>query len=410
MDSFNLVKKPKKDENDFDDEETEDIQLEDDLDDSSDSYVSKYENKRKLIRLAGLLIGFILFLFLILWLASIFGGKKAYTYEDVESIMKDASVRYFASHPEYLPKTENEIVELNVINLVNEGYMKDLSEYIKTDTCSGTIQVEKFGNDYLHTPYLNCGDSYTSVELYHKVVEDNPITTGGDGLYSFDNNYVFRGENVNNYVQLDNSLWRIVKINNDGNIVLISENGTIYSKPWDDRFNEEKNYEAGVNNYSVSRIKDYLQQVYTGNVEFDDEKILSDKDRSKIVSHDVCVGKRTVDGSSKNNAEECKQKVQGQKLGLLTLSDYLSASLDPNCKSASTKSCTNYNYLVTGTEWWLATANIANDSEVFKVDQWGIVTVDNAATYATVRPVIYLNTNTRFKEGKGTKTEPYTVR
>ena len=92
------------------------------------------------------------------------------------------------------------------------------------------------------------------------------------------------------------------------------------------------------------------------------------------------------------------------------MSEYLYASLDSNCRSANTKSCTNYNYLAIDNEWWLATAFSGNDYEVFKVDQWGIVTLETAGTYSTVRPVIYLKSSVMLKEGKGTQTEPYVAR
>ena len=405
---FNLVKKPKKDENDFNDDEDEDIELEDDV--SSSSSRGRDTAKQKMFQLMGIIVGFTVLLLLILYIISLVGGGKKYAYEDVETIMKDAAVSYFSSHSEYIPKTDGEIVEVDVANLVAEGLMKDLSSYLKDDTCTGSVQVEKSGNEFLYTPFLNCGDSYTSIEFFRKVVEYNPIVKEGSGLYSANGAYIFRGDSVNNYVEMDKSLWRIVKIVNEGNVVLINANGLVSSKPWDNRFNEEKNYEAGLNNYNVSRIKEYLAQLYSGNVEQEDEMILSDKDRSKIVSHDVCSGKRKLESSSKNNSEECKQKTQNQKLGLLTLSDYLYASLDSNCKSASTKSCTNYNYLAIDQEWWLATASSENDYEVFKVDQWGIVTVDTAGTYAIVRPVIYLNSKVMYDSGTGTLTDPFKLK
>jgi hypothetical protein len=47
--------------------------------------------------------------------------------------------------------------------------MKELSEYTQEGVvCSGTVQVEKTGTDYLYTPYLNCGENYATVELYKK--------------------------------------------------------------------------------------------------------------------------------------------------------------------------------------------------------------------------------------------------
>lgn len=409
--SFNMVKKPKKDVNDFDDDETEDIDLDDDI--SSSKKRRSYDdddNKSKMFKLMGVIIVITVVLLLVLWIASLVGGSKA-TYEDVEVLMADAAKGYFSNHQEYLPKNDGEIVEVGVANLVEEGYMKDLSKYFGEGVCTGTVQVENAGGDYLYTPYLNCGDQYTTVELFRKIIEDNPPVTEGNGLYEANGAYVFRGENINNYVKLDKSLWRIVKIVNDGNVVLIRNEGIINSKPWDNRFNETKNYEAGVNNYNVSRIKDYLANVYKNQVEFDNEKILSAKDRTRIVSFDVCVGKRSPDSQSKNNTEECRQKAQNQKLGLLTLSDYLFASIDNGCRSANTKSCTNYNYLSQyDDEWWLSTASTENDFEVYKVDRWGIVQIDTASTYSQVRPVIYLNSKAMFKSGRGTEKSPYKVK
>lgn len=415
--SFNLVRKKKKDANEAPEEEEEvdlSYQEEDDDDDSSSSPSRRRggesDAKKRMVMLMGVVVGFIVILLFVLYIASLLGGGGKYTYEDVESVMKKAAESYFAAHSEYLPKNDGDIVEVNVNNLILDGYMRDLTDYLPDDVCAGTVQVEKAGGEYLYTPFLNCGNNYLSKELFRKVVEDNPLTTEGDGLYSYNSSYVFRGEIVNNYVQLENSLWRIVKIANEGNLVLISAKGIIYPKPWDNRFNEAKNYEAGVNTYNLSRMKEYLSQVYAGQVEFDDEKILSDKDRARIVSYDLCVGKRNLNSTTKNNSEECRQKVTGVKLGLLTLADYLYASLDKNCKNASSKSCTNYNYLAMDDEWWLATASNENDYEVFQVDKWGIVKVDTAATYAVVRPVIYLNTKVMYDKGTGTEKDPYTVK
>ena len=409
--SFNIVKKPKKDVNDFDDDETEDIDLDDDT--SSSSKRRKYEeddNKSKLFKLMGVVIVITVVLLLVLWIASLIGGSKL-TYEDVEKIMAQAAEGYFNDHQEYLPKEDGQIVEVGVANLVEEGRMKDLSKYFGEGVCTGTVQVENAGGDYLYTPYLNCGDQYTTVELFRKVIENNQPVTEGNGLYEANGGYVFRGENINNYVKLGKSLWRIVKIVNDGNVVLILNEGIVNSKPWDNRFNEIKNYEAGVNDYNVSRIKDYLNKLYKNDVEFDNEKILTAKDRTRIVSYDVCVGKRSPDSQSKNNTEECRQKAQGQKLGLLTLSDYLYASIDKNCKSANTKTCTNYNYLAQyDDEWWLATASNENNYEVYKVDRWGIIQIDTASTYSQVRPVIYLNSKVMYKSGRGTEKSPYKVK
>ena len=89
--------------------------------------------------------------------------------------------------------------------------MKDLSEYLGDTACGGAVQVQKSGSEYLYTPYLNCGENYATVELYKKVLSDNSIVTSGYGLYNMDYAKVFRGEDVNNFVKLENEKYSGLK-------------------------------------------------------------------------------------------------------------------------------------------------------------------------------------------------------
>ena len=227
----NMVQKPKEEETYIDDEE-EDEEEESSTSASSKSLFGGSDAKQKLIKLMLIIIGVTFALLFILFIASLF-TKKSYTYSDVESIMKDAAVSYFADYPEYLPTQEGSIVEVDAVNLITAGKMKDLSEYLGDTACGGAVQVQKSGSEYLYTPYLNCGESYITQELYKKVASET--VTSGDGLYASGNAYIFRGENVNNYVKLDKSLWRIVKVNSDGSMVLIHAEGIMYTQPWDNR-------------------------------------------------------------------------------------------------------------------------------------------------------------------------------
>ena len=405
--SFNIVKKPKKDEDEFE-EELENVVLDEDKEKSSKSSGDD-DPKKRLFLLMGVLVGGTVILLLILALASMFNTKKL-SYSDIEKILEKAAVSYFKDHPDYLPAENGNMVEVDAANFVAEEKMKDLSTYTGDVTCSGKVVVENSDGEYLYTPYLNCGDVYTTYELYNKVFNDNEVVSSGDGLYHPGSNYVFRGEKVNNYVQLGNSLWRIVKINSNNNIVLISESGAKYTQPWDNRYNESRFYESGISDYSVSRIKEFLEKIYTSPSKDDGEDIIAQSDKAYMVSYSLCVGKRELDSQSRDNTLECKKTINNQRLGLLTLSDYLYASLDPNCKSASNKSCQNYNYLAIDKDWWLVTADSKSTSTVFKVDQNGVIKNDIASTYALVRPVIYLNSKTMYKSGSGTLKKPYTIK
>ena len=59
--------------------------------------------------------------------------------------------------------------------------------------------------------------------LSDKIIKDHEIVTSGSGLYQDENQemYYFRGEEVGNYLSYSGQLWRIMKIEEDGSIVLI---------------------------------------------------------------------------------------------------------------------------------------------------------------------------------------------
>ena len=400
--NFNVVQKPKKSE---DDEILDEDELEED---KGNNKVAKNKMYRLMGMIAIGLVGFILLLFILSLFSS---NKSSYSYKEIENIMKNAAISYFKDNPNALPSEEGDVTEIDAVNLAAAEKMKDLSEYLSEgDACSGTVQVEKTSSGYLYTPYLNCGNKYSTVLLYDKIMKNEDIVTSGHGLYSTKYGHIFRGEKVNNYVELDKSLWRIVKITSSNNIVLISEEGAGYGNPWDDRYNSEVTYNSGINIYANSRIRDFLDKIYNDPSEIDGELILSKNDEKKLISFNLCTGKRLADSESKDNSVECSEVLKNEKIGLLTLSDYLYASIDENCKSASSKSCTNYNYLSNSKDWWLVTGNKENSSTVFKVESDGEVEAVEASNYALVRPVIYLNQNVIYKSGNGTLEKPYKVR
>lgn len=403
--NFNMVKKPKKDEDDFMDED--DIEVEEEK-----TAVFDKAAKRRMLIFMGVIFGGMIFLFFILYLVSLF-SHPVYEYSDIENVLRKAAISYFKDYPESLPVDDGDIVEIDSSNLVTAGKMKDLSEYTSEGvSCSGTVQVQNADGEYLYSPYLNCGDSYTTIELAKKIVEDEAnIVNSGYGLYAMNGSYVYRGEDVNNYVKFGNSLWRIVRITSDNNIVLINDTGIAYnSQPWDDRYNEATGYKSGFNQYKASRIREYLNKIYESPDEDSGEKLLSKKDKAKILPFTLCIGKRSVNSEGNTSKEECSEVLGDQMYGLLTLSEYMTASLDSNCTKATSKTCTNYNYLSKVKDWWLATANKDDDITVFKINYNGLIVSESASNYSIVRPVVYLNNKVLYKSGNGTLKKPYKIK
>lgn len=384
-----------------------DFDLEDDLEESSNSKQNSEDFKKQLLKLAVIIGGGIFALILILSIASAF-TKATYSYEEIEEIMTQAAQNYFAENPTDLAKADKVIVP--VVNLVAAGKMSDLSEYAPEGViCTGSVTVTKVGTEHVYTPNLDCGEYYSSTLLVDKVMQDSPVTTSGYGLYNMNNERVFRGESVNNYVQLEKSLWRIVKITSDNSIILIKETKAGYaSVPWDDRYNETVGYNVGKNVYDTSRIKEYMDTLY--NLEKEDEIFLSSNDKAKLISYDVCVSSRATNSKTNTNAIECQIKSSNQKLGLLTVSDYINASVDPSCTTTENQSCQNYNYLAQNFNWWLTTPVSNTTDRAYSVNTRGEIKSTPTADYCYVRPVIKLSSSTAIKGGTGTESDPYVIK
>ncbi|MBQ2639920.1 MAG: hypothetical protein IJF92_04065 [Bacilli bacterium] len=389
------------------DREDEEIKI-DSNDDFSENKFGNDSNK-ELIKKLGffmiIIVAVACVLGVFMWIMSLF-KTTTYDYEDVEQIMKEAAQSYFSDHKKSLPKGK-QIVEISDSVLVKNEYMDPLTEYLGEDSkCSGKVTVKKVDSKYIYTPYLNCGSDYSTTELY-KVLKKKTVTSGA-GLYRVNDNYIYRGEKLSNYVKINKHLWRIVKMNANNEIMLILSDNYMVGSSWDDRYNIDKDYNAGINDYRASRIKEYLNKVYKSNDEY--YRLLTSNDRAKLTTFDVCVGKRAIGSNVKDNSEECSDIFSNQKMGILTVSDYLYASLDEHCNTTIDAACQNYNYLNNGDEWLTATAVNSNSYEIFFVDSNGQVDYDEAIKAVAFRPVIMLNNSVMIKSGKGTRKKPYKLK
>lgn len=402
---FNIVSKPKKIETE------EEMEEETELSEEKEAKAKEQNAKKKMMKyMMFIMIGFVA-LILIIFLCSLL-IKKSYTYEEIETVLKDAAISYFADNKDSLPLNDGDVVEIESVNLTAAGKMKPLSEYTGEGVaCSASVQVQKVGEEYVYTPYLNCGDSYTTVELYNHIIANEKIVTSGYGLYNINGYYTYRGENVNNYVQLEKHLWRIVKITPTNNLVLIKAETEDNYQPWDNRYNKFAKYNAGMNSYNSSRIKEALDKLYKNDTEEDGKlQILTNNDRAKTIAHDVCIGKRAGNQASKNGEVECKEVVKNQKISILPLYDFMNASIDADCTTPQSLTCENYNYLSNGKTWWTVTADAATTYNVYEITERGRIRSTTTQTYSNMRPVIHLNSKVMYKEGNGSLEKPYVLK
>lgn len=338
---------------------------------------------------------------------SLFSGKTISntSYANMEENMKRAAVKYTNQNQGLLPKSEGEIKTIKLDTLVNNKKIKELKALEDENiTCTGYVSISMKDKDYIYKPYLKCGKYYETKTIADYIKANEPVVTSDDGLYAYGEKLVYRGENPNNYVTLGDKIYRIIEVTEDGNLKLISTVQSQYTVVWDDRYNNEKNRNYGINNYSKSRIKDSLKELY------DAEEYFSADDKKKIIKHDVCIGKKALDDVSIDGASECSVKEQNQYVSLIQVNEYMRASVDQNCVASDRRECSNYNYLLqVSSDFRTVTAVSDNTYQVYDIS-YGVAEATNASNRFRIYPVIYLDKDVLYKSGNGTSESPYTLR
>jgi hypothetical protein len=355
---------------------------------------------KRMITYLGIGIGSIVLLIIILFILKIIVGNRIDS-KQLENKMKNAAIEYYKKYPDKLPSTSGNSVSISIDELVEAGNLKSLDKLLdKGLTCEGKVNVSNNNGFYLYQPNIKCSDNYETNSLYKRILNDNSIVTTGNGLYKMNDYYLFRGENLNNYVKFANMNWQILRINSDNTIrlILVDDLDTVI---WDDRYNVDTNDSVGKNDYSISRIKDTLNNYFNG-------KTFNDENKALIVPQSLCIGYRNENSTLNDGSIECSKKLDNQPIGLLQVNEYMLASLEPTCKNISDNQCRNYNFLAKYNSYWTLTANSANSYEVYKIS--GTLNSYLTYTYAQPKFVITLSSDALYKSGTGTQSDPYTLK
>lgn len=361
-------------------------------------------DKKILWWIIGGLLGIVL-LIVLLSVISKLTIKTYSTYVEVENKLVEAAKKYYADNTNYLPVEEKKTSEVKLSTLVEGNYIKPLNKYLRYgNSCDAKVVVTKTKLNYDYSPYLNCGEKYTSIELYKKVLEDNSIVTKGPGLYNISNEKIFRGEVKNNYIQLNKQNWRIIRIDEDNNLVLMSEFRTDTTE-WDNRYNLVTDSDDGINNYNISRIKEYIEKEYY------EGTLLTNYEKSKVVYSKACIALRNKTDERSMKQVECSELSEEEvPVRLLTVGEYLISSIDSNCKTIEDRGCTNYNYMHDLPQsFWTITKGQKNSAYVYNINTSGVYEV-RANSTKQIRYVITLNSKVAYASGSGLHDDPYIIR
>lgn len=348
----------------------------------------------------------ILIIIVVIIIANAVGGRLS--FEKVEDKMKSAAIKYYASHEEELPKSNGTTVTISADTLSNSNKMKALNKITPKDAnCTGEVIVTKNGDNYLYSPILNCGSAYRSRKLYEVVTDSKNIVISGEGLYAKENGYIFKGENVNNLVQIDESLWAIMDVDSEGYIRMINISNKKGKKSiWDNRYNINEDSYDGINNFNVSRIKEKLIELAGPG----EEDYLLDVSKMYAAVRSWCVGKRSETNVEINSNEECEELSEEMMYGLPLITDSIAASLDSDCHTIEDESCDNYNYFSEyAISSWTLTGVRENTNSAYYIISSGAVPTKTSINKNIV-PTIYLSKNVIYASGDGSEANPYILK
>lgn len=357
-------------------------------------FIKKFD--RKFLITSGCLIVCPLLLILILMMLR--GCSTSNKVEDYQDQMVTKAKAYFKYH-ELLPTKEGKEQIVTLDELVEDGF-KIPDKALGDSSCTGSVTVKKNGKNYFYIPYLECSE-YTTDYIINHVKKD--VVTSESGLYKVGEEYIYKGNKVNNYISLYGTIYRIIKIDSDGNLRLIKNKREESQISWDNKYNSEKNENIGINNYYNSSIYDILWESYKANDKYFDNDV-----RKHLIAFDVCVDKKAQNDNSLNPGV-CQNKIENQFISLPTIYDYMQASYDSNCTELGKGECSNFNYMDDViTSSWTVNASSENTYDVYYLASSEVLT-QKADLYKGYYWVIKISGNEIYTSGNGSVNDPYVV-
>lgn len=290
---------------------------------------------------------------------------------------------------------------LDVITTIKKGTVEvdSIDTSLKGNYTITYTAQDKNGNVSVVTVTLTITKEPTDTD---KIVED--IKDPETFVCIEDNTYCYyRGENPDNWVKFNNEDWRILGIQ-DGKLKLLNMNLTMKGYAWDTSNNNDWARPASLNTYLNSEYYKKLEPV-----------------QDKIVASEYYIG--ILPYNSEMTIKEVrpieKTKTWTGKVGLMSASDFLLASLDTECsidtKAVWNTNCMRKNWIWKSWDEWVITASSSTTPDVWVISTGGGISGQymqyNHASYApdrAVRPVIFLSPDVTI-EGNGTQDKPYII-
>ena len=215
--------------------------------------------------------------------------------------------------------------------------------------------------------------SAEAATLKSRVTNDNSLVKDGDGLHQDTEGYYFKGNSVNNYIKYSNRLFRIIRINNNDTIKVISDDiGTSFMWGVDSKYDN-----SNVNHW-LDNTNNKNSGVYYNT--------LAGIDKLTVKTE------YTIDSLNKDKVVPGKDKYKSS-VTTLGIKDYI----DAGGKNS---------FLNISKAFWVLGYQ---DEQNLYVSPEGSIEETNTYESYGVRAVITLKKNISVVSGNGTKDDPYII-
>lgn len=203
--------------------------------------------------------------------------------------------------------------------------------------------------------------------LTTEIARNSSIVYEGDGLYMQGGDYIYKGENVNNYVRYSNLLWRIVKTNPDGTMDIVLDdyiNVLPFSKEYTTYTNSDLH--KWLNEYFIQ----YLNKEY-------------------LAGTKIC-----LDVVDNLNSYSCTTSDSTSYVRLLSVKEYLNSTANNTTYIGNEESTL-----------WLSTISTEGAWQV----NGNSLSLALQSRALGIKPVVTLKVGVALLDGEGTKENPYQI-
>ena len=249
------------------------------------------------------------------------------------------------------------------------------------------LSIQKIFNLVSAAFILACIIFYGSrfLKLYIENNKIESITTFADNIKENNENnnnfkeineeYYFTSNEENNYVKYSNLLWRIIKVNKDKTITIISDSSltslspgteTDYEKTYLNKWlNKQEEKNTGILAHNLNNIEKYLTYTKTCKDIIEDTKNIT-----------------------------CKTKIEDTYITLPSIYDYVN--------TGGTKGFMN-------NEQYFYLTNMNKENKLMYIDSMGKTNYTDNTDILGIRPVITIKNTITLKEGDGSQNNPYII-